>query len=148
MTSTDKKLTELAELMRELLAREVKPVAPIAPVLPIAPVAPIAPLIANGEDHANIATLVINVATIDTKVERLINDVQKINDNFANRIDALEKDKLCIKDFNVTHKDHEDRLREGERFREGLIGKISVLAGAISIGMVILARWVAKQFGI
>ena len=131
-----KKIDALIEVVYKLALP-----APIAPIAPVAPVLPIAPIASNSGDH----DLLLR---IDTKVERVIVDVAKINDNFANRIDALEREKISKADFDKQVADHEDRLRITEKFQENLMGKLSIMTAAISVGVTFIVSWIAKKIGL
>ena len=68
---------------------------------------------------------------VNTKLERVIQDINDLKNNVASRVDDLEKDKLdkednLIKELNDNQMDHEKRLRRLERW--GLIGLGVILA--------------------
>jgi hypothetical protein len=73
----------------------------------------------NMSDH----DLIIKIHTV---VQRLVDDVKDIKDNTVGRIEALEKDKVDVKDLeseikkvedkvSITNKDFEERMREQEK---------------------------------
>ncbi len=130
-----KKLEELTNAISNIAA----PVAPIAPIAPVAPVLPLAPI--NNGDHDLLQR-------IDTKLERVIADVQKLNDNYSNRIDKLETGKV---DKDVAEKvktDFESRLRVLEKFEENLLGKMSVLAILVAMATTLLVAWIKSMLHI
>jgi hypothetical protein len=131
--TTNQKIDRLTDAIERLVSKQV---APVAPVLPVAPVAPIAPLVTTStEDHVAIATLVVSVAALDTKVtEKFLdvkNDIRGLSDGTS-----------------ATLADHEARLRTSEAFRQGLIGKISVIAGVISIVVTLIVGYVLNKLGL
>lgn len=131
--TTNQKIDRLTDAIERLVSKQV---APVAPVLPVAPVAPIAPLVATStEDHVAIATLVVSVAALDTKVTEKFLDVK-------NDIRGLSEG------TSATLADHETRLRTSEAFRQGLIGKISVIAGVISIVVTLIVGYVLNKLGL
>lgn len=85
---------------------------------------------------------------IDTKVERVIVDVQKLSDNFAHRIDLLETDKVSKSDYEKIQTDYENRMRITEKFQDNLIGKMSIITIIISFIVAFIAAWLKSAFGI
>jgi hypothetical protein len=85
-----KKIDALADLMRELLSREVAPIAPIAPVLPVAPIAPV--LSTSTDDHIVISNLALSLGNLDTKVtEKFLdikNDIKGLSDGTASIVES------------------------------------------------------------
>ena len=131
--SVDKKIDALTSAIEKLLSREVAPIAPVAPVLPVAPVAPI--VSTSVDDHLAISNLTLGLANLDAKM----------TDKFAD----IKNDIKSVTDGTATQlADHEKRLRIEEAFRQGLNGKISVIAGGISLVIMLIGLWIAKQLGI
>ena len=131
-----RKIDALAEVVYKMVPPPAIPAIPVIPAIPAIP--PIAP---NSGDH----DLLLR---IDTKVERVITDVAKLNDNFANRIDALEREKISKTDYDKNELDHENRIRETEKFQENLLGKLSIMSAAISVGVTFIVSWIAKKIGL
>jgi hypothetical protein len=125
-----KKIDALADLMRELLSREV---APIAPVLPVAPIAPV--LSTSTDDHIVISNLALSLGNLDTKVtEKFLdikNDIKGLSDGTAS-----------------TLADHEKRMRSVEEFQQNIVGKMSIIIGIAGIAVSIITLWIGKQFGL
>lgn len=131
--SIDQKIDSLTTLMEKLLLREV---APVAPVLPVAPVAPVAPIIStSADDHLAISNLTLGLANLDAKMTDkfadIKNDIKAVNDGAGGQLS-----------------DHEARIRAGEAFQQGMNGKISIIAGGISMVITVIGLWIAKQLGI
>ena len=131
--NTDDKIDALTNAIERLISKEVAPIAPIAAIAPVAPILPLATTTAD--DHVAIATLVVSVAGLDTKFTEkfadLKNDIRQLSDGTAQQIS-----------------DHEKRIRSVEAYQQNLVGKMSVIVGAISIGVSIIALWIGKNFGL
>lgn len=130
-----KKNTErqILDALEKLLTREV---APVAPVLPVAPVAPILPITStSADDHLAISNLTLGLANLDQKMtdkfQDIKNDIKGVSDGTASQL-----------------ADHETRIRTSEAFQQGLTGKMSTIAGGISILVSVISLWIAKQFGL
>ena len=130
--SLEKRLEQLMADLEKMLAIPPIPAIPAIPAIP--------PIPANSVDH----DLLLR---IDTKVERVINDVAKLNDNYSGRIEALEHSKQDGLDYEKGHLDHEGRLRDIEKFRENLTGKLSILAGGISMVVTLIFSLLIKKVG-
>lgn len=91
---------------------------------------------------------------VDEKVDLLILRMQSLEDNNAKRIDALEKEKLNVRDSypylykTIVEKsldDHETRLRSIEQVWESAKGKYAILA-VIGMAMIsIFITWISKR---
>lgn len=69
---------------------------------------------------------------LDQKVDGVIESVQRIETNVANRLTTLEKDHVTQKEYN----DHEKRLRFVERYVWGAIAIIGLI-NIVGIGFII-----------
>jgi hypothetical protein len=98
-----KKIDQLTDAVFKLVSIPVIPAIPaIAPIAPIAPI-PAIPAISYTGDHDLLQR-------IDTKVDRVINDVAKIDGNYSGRIDKLESDKLGKTEFEEFKKITNDNV--------------------------------------
>lgn len=125
--------SQILDALEKLLTREV---APVAPVLPVAPVAPILPITStSADDHLAISNLTLGLANLDQKMtdkfQDIKNDIKGVSDGTASQL-----------------ADHETRIRTSEAFQQGLTGKMSIIAGGISIIVSVISLWIAKQFGL
>ena len=115
----DKSLShKIDQLIAVISSREIAPVAPVAPVLPIAPV--------HG-DYDN--TMLIKV--IDSKVDRLILDVAKIDGNYSSKIEKIEQNLIGKVSYE------EDKKAMWDKINQLLISKDSQTI-LISIGIGLL----------
>ncbi len=60
---------------------------------------------------------------LDQKVDALAGAVQRIEDNTATRLSALENDHVTAKEFS----DHEKRIRFLERYQSRIVGGLAVV---------------------
>ena len=95
----------------------------------------------NGADH----DLLLRIST---QVERVITDVARLNDNFAGRINTLESSKVDKTSNDKIQLDHENRIRETEKFQENIIGKLTIINGIITVILIAIGAWITKIFGV
>src|ERR1017187_9590865 len=118
--NTDDKIDALTAVIEKLISKEVAPIAPIAAIAPVAPILPLATTTAD--DHVAIATLVVSVSGLDTK--------------FTEKFADLKSDIRALSDGTAQQmSDHEKRIPSVEAYQQNLVGKMSVIVGAISIGV-------------
>ena len=145
-SAIEKRLEQLTSAVEKLVANPVAPVLPVAPIAPIAPVLPIEPISAvNSGDHDLLLSM---KSEFGTKLDRVISDVAKLNDNYSNRIDALERGKISRVEYEKNETDHENRIRTTEKFQENLMGKLSILTAAISTVIALVISWLSRKFGL
>ena len=99
----------------------------------------------NMSDHDAIITLVADVHNLrksqDIFHTEIKGEFKDLKDNYSLRINKLEEIKLD----KVEHHDHEERLRVVERSQENLLGKLSVVAVVVSIGVTLLTSWLKTK---
>lgn len=78
--------------------------------------------------------LEVKIAIVETKIDTVLEKIDKLENNFANRIELLAATKLAASDF-ITHKqeqvkideDFETRIRFLERYAWAAIGIIAIV---------------------
>jgi hypothetical protein len=120
--TTNEKIDALTNAIEKLISRPVAPILPVAPIAPIAPILPIEPV--NSGDHDAITKLVVTVGVIDTKVD-------KLQEAMDGRLDKMEREIEVIK-----------------LWKSNLVGKMSVIVGATTLGVSVIALWIGKTFGL
>lgn len=103
---------------------------------------------ANPKDH----DLLIQ---IDTKLGRVIYDVQELKDDTVKRISNLEEEKENKTDVarlqveaNKLHLDHETRLRLIEHEQDNFKGKYAIIAGITVIILSAIVSWAFSMLNI
>ncbi len=134
-----KKLEELTQaISRIAIPIPAIPSIPAIPAIPAISAIPAIPQIITGGDHDLLQR-------IDTKLERVITDVQKLNDNYSSRIDKLETNKVEIVDNDKVHADFENRLRVNEKFQDNFIGKMSIITAIVAVATSLIVAWIKSM---